>query len=204
MSRRYGKAPLHCGHMMQSIKFRSTQFGLGASFLFIACSMDRVPTYAETHNNASTGGATSATGGSASATGGKAAGGTPAATGGQASTGGSGAATGGRTAFVIGQCDNLTAAAAAGTSGVPKPSGTAGNLKVTNWAGYKAAVSWTFDDSQPSQIQHYADLASVGVPMTFYISSANSTESNYDATWTQALRTAANLETIRCTIATPT
>jgi peptidoglycan/xylan/chitin deacetylase (PgdA/CDA1 family) len=73
------------------------------------------------------------------------------------------------------------------TSGVAKPSGTAGSLSVLDWAGFKAAVSWTFDDSQPSQIAHYAELAAVGIPMTFYISSANSTESGYDATWTQAV-----------------
>ena len=56
-----------------------------------------------------------------------------------------------------------------------------------HWAGFKAAVSWTFDDSQPSQIAHYAELAAVGIPMTFYISSGNSSESGYDATWTQAV-----------------
>ncbi len=73
------------------------------------------------------------------------------------------------------------------TTGVAKPSGTAGNLTVVNWAGFKAAVSWTFDDSQPSQIAHYAELQAVGIPMTFYISTGNSTESGYDATWTQAV-----------------
>ena len=73
------------------------------------------------------------------------------------------------------------------TSGVAKPSGTAGNLTVLNWAGFKAAVSWTFDDSQPSQIAHYAELAAVGIPVTFYISTGNSSEAGYDATWTQAV-----------------
>src|SRR3954469_25980393 len=73
------------------------------------------------------------------------------------------------------------------TSGVAQPSGTAGDLTVLPWAGFKSAVSWTFDDSQPSQIAHYAELAAVGIPMTFYISSGNSSESGYDATWTQAV-----------------
>jgi peptidoglycan/xylan/chitin deacetylase (PgdA/CDA1 family) len=73
------------------------------------------------------------------------------------------------------------------TSGVAKPSGTAGNLTVLPWAGFKAAVSWTFDDSQPSQIAHYAELAAVGIPVTFYISTGNSGEAGYDATWTQAV-----------------
>jgi peptidoglycan/xylan/chitin deacetylase (PgdA/CDA1 family) len=73
------------------------------------------------------------------------------------------------------------------TSGIAKPAGTAGDLTVLNWAGFKAAVSWTFDDSQPSQIAHYTELAAVGIPMTFYISSGNSSESGYDATWSQAV-----------------
>jgi peptidoglycan/xylan/chitin deacetylase (PgdA/CDA1 family) len=74
------------------------------------------------------------------------------------------------------------------TSGVAKPAGTAGNLKVLAWAGFTAAVSWTFDDSQPSQIAHYAELAAVGIPMTFYISTGNSGEADYDATWTAAVQ----------------
>ena len=74
------------------------------------------------------------------------------------------------------------------TSGVAKPAGPVGNLTVLDWAGFTAAVSWTFDDSQPSQIAHYAELAAVGVPMTFYISTGNSGEASYDATWTQAVQ----------------
>ncbi|HZL20583.1 MAG TPA: polysaccharide deacetylase family protein [Polyangia bacterium] len=74
-----------------------------------------------------------------------------------------------------------------GAGGLPKPSGTPGNLTILNWAGFTAAVSWTFDDSQPSQIAHYAELAAVGIPVTFYISTGNSAEAGYDATWTQAV-----------------
>jgi peptidoglycan/xylan/chitin deacetylase (PgdA/CDA1 family) len=72
--------------------------------------------------------------------------------------------------------------------GVAKPAGNPGNLSVLNWAGFKAAVSWTFDDAQPSHIAHYAELQAAGVPMTFYISSGNSGESNFDTTWTQAVQ----------------
>lgn len=72
-------------------------------------------------------------------------------------------------------------------SGVVKPSGAVGGLTVLDWAGFTSAVSWTFDDSQPSQIAHYAELAAVGIPMTFYISTGNSSESGYDATWTEAV-----------------
>ena len=73
------------------------------------------------------------------------------------------------------------------TSGVAKPAGTAGGLAVLDWAGFAAAVSWTFDDSQPSQLAHYAELAAVGIPVTFYISTGNSSETDYDATWTEAV-----------------
>jgi hypothetical protein len=74
------------------------------------------------------------------------------------------------------------------TSGVPRPSGTPGHLTVLSWAGFKAAVSFTFDDSQPSQIEHYSELHAVGVPMTFYLSSGDNGTANYDATWTAAAR----------------
>ncbi|HVV52367.1 MAG TPA: polysaccharide deacetylase family protein [Polyangia bacterium] len=72
-------------------------------------------------------------------------------------------------------------------TGVAKPAGAPGGLTVLDWAGFTSAVSWTFDDSQPSQIAHYAELAAVGIPMTFYISTGNSSESGYDATFSQAV-----------------
>jgi peptidoglycan/xylan/chitin deacetylase (PgdA/CDA1 family) len=75
-----------------------------------------------------------------------------------------------------------------GAGNVPAPTGAVGGLSVLSWAGFKGAVSFTFDDSQPSQIDHYAELEMAGVPMTFYISSGNSGEANYDATWTQAVK----------------
>lgn len=73
------------------------------------------------------------------------------------------------------------------TTGVPPPAGAPGGLTVLDWAGFTSAVSWTFDDSQPSQIAHYAELAAVGIPMTFYITTANSGAAGYDATWSQAV-----------------
>jgi peptidoglycan/xylan/chitin deacetylase (PgdA/CDA1 family) len=71
---------------------------------------------------------------------------------------------------------------------VAKPAGTAGNLAVLSWAGFKAAVSWTFDDGQPSHIAHYAELQATGVPMTFYVTTANAGLADFDATWAQAVR----------------
>jgi hypothetical protein len=52
---------------------------------------------------------------------------------------------------------------------VPKPAGSVGNLKVLNWAGFRAAVTYTFDDSIPSQIANYPKLQAAGVRMTFFL-----------------------------------
>jgi peptidoglycan/xylan/chitin deacetylase (PgdA/CDA1 family) len=62
-----------------------------------------------------------------------------------------------------------TALPAPAARGVPRPSGAAGNLTVLDWAGFKAAVTYTFDDTNSSQIQHYAQLQALGVRMTFYV-----------------------------------
>jgi peptidoglycan/xylan/chitin deacetylase (PgdA/CDA1 family) len=76
-----------------------------------------------------------------------------------------------------------------GAGDVPRPSGTPGNLKVLAWAGFKSALSYTFDDAQPSQIEHYADLQATGVRLTFYITSgSNSGGAAFDATFSQAAR----------------
>jgi peptidoglycan/xylan/chitin deacetylase (PgdA/CDA1 family) len=74
-----------------------------------------------------------------------------------------------------------------------RPSGAVGGLTILNWAGFKGATTFTFDDSQPSQIAHYSELAAVGVPMTFYISIGTSSEANYDATWTQAVKSGSEI-----------
>lgn len=68
---------------------------------------------------------------------------------------------------------------------VPKPSGPAGGLKVLNWAGFKAAVTYTFDDSIPSQIANYPQLQATGVRMTFFLNGAKDGNS---PVWAQAAR----------------
>ncbi|HWA74024.1 MAG TPA: polysaccharide deacetylase family protein [Polyangiaceae bacterium] len=71
---------------------------------------------------------------------------------------------------------------------VARPSGSPGGLKVLDWAGFKSAVSYTLDDAQPSQIEHYAELAATGVRMTFFITSGNSgINPAFNATFTQAV-----------------
>jgi peptidoglycan/xylan/chitin deacetylase (PgdA/CDA1 family) len=74
-------------------------------------------------------------------------------------------------------------------SGVPRPSGAPGNLKVLDWAGFKGAVSWTFDDTQPSQAAHYVELAAVRVPMTFYLTvDSREKQPDFDRVWARAVR----------------
>jgi hypothetical protein len=72
-------------------------------------------------------------------------------------------------------------------SNVSKPTGTPGNMTVLNWAGFNAAVTYTFDDSQPSQVQHYNDLEAQGLHYTFFITCGwSNTSPNYVAVWSQA------------------
>lgn len=71
------------------------------------------------------------------------------------------------------------------SSGVAKPSGETGGLRVLDWAGLKGAVSYTFDDANSSQIDHYAELQGLGVPLTFYLQTNKSDAK--DPTWAQAL-----------------
>ncbi|HYQ05164.1 MAG TPA: polysaccharide deacetylase family protein [Polyangiaceae bacterium] len=69
------------------------------------------------------------------------------------------------------------------TTGVPKPAGAVGNLMVINWAGFKGAISYTFDDALQTQLAHYNELNAVGVPMTFYLVCSKALN---DQAWTKA------------------
>jgi len=73
-----------------------------------------------------------------------------------------------------------------GSSNVAKPSGTAGNLKVVNWAGFKSAVSYSFDDANSSQISNYSKINALGVHYTFYLQTGKTEASNN--IWAQALK----------------
>ena len=68
---------------------------------------------------------------------------------------------------------------------VPKPSGPVGGLKVLDWAGFKAAVTYTFDDSIPSQIENYPQLQATGIHMTFFL---NGGKDGNSPVWAQAAR----------------
>jgi peptidoglycan/xylan/chitin deacetylase (PgdA/CDA1 family) len=72
------------------------------------------------------------------------------------------------------------------TAGVPRPVGKPGHLVVLDWAGFKAAVSYTLDDANSSQIAHYPELRALGVRMTFYLITGKPEAS--DPVWATALK----------------
>ncbi len=69
------------------------------------------------------------------------------------------------------------------TTGALRPTGPAGGLKVLDWAGFSAAVTYTFDDALASQLANYAQLHATGVRMTFFEVSGN----GYNPGWQQAV-----------------
>ncbi len=71
---------------------------------------------------------------------------------------------------------------------IPKPAGEPGNLVVLDWAGFKSAVTYTYDDAQPSHVAHYAELQATGVPMTFFVSSNVNWLPNSDPFWAQVVK----------------
>jgi hypothetical protein len=115
-----------------------------------------------------------ATGGSAggnSARGGSASGGASTA----ASSGGSGAAGGAQaTGGAGGDAGGGSNYPTAGASGQAKPTGSGTTVTVLDWAGFKRAVSFTFDDANESQLDNYKTLQALNdkannVRYTFYL-----------------------------------
>jgi len=99
-------------------------------------------------------------------------------TGGTPATGGTTSA-GGGTSVTVG----ASGYPAAGASGQAQPSGTATTVTVLDWAGFKSAVSFTFDDSNSSQISNYSALQAQNdkgnnVRYTFYMQTGKSEASN--------------------------
>ncbi|WP_437759012.1 polysaccharide deacetylase family protein [Sorangium sp. So ce1389] len=153
--------------------------GVCAIFLVACGGDDDNSSTAATTSGATSGvgGATSGAGGSGGSGGGEQAT-TGASTGGSAGgDGGGGGAGGGESGLPTPPGDS-----------VPKPSGAPGNLVVLPWAGFKAAVTYTFDDAQPSHIAHYDALQAEGIPMTFYVNSGRNDLANFDETWTKAVQ----------------
>ena len=52
-----------------------------------------------------------------------------------------------------------------------KPSGAPGTAvpTVLAWAGFKGAVTYTFDDANQTQVDHYTELNGLGVHFTFFL-----------------------------------
>jgi hypothetical protein len=75
--------------------------------------------------------------------------------------------TGGSVSTGSSNCANLSLAPS--TTGVAQPSGAAGGLKVLDWAGFKGAVSYTFDDNTPSQLPDYSMLKATGAHFTWFV-----------------------------------
>jgi hypothetical protein len=69
---------------------------------------------------------------------------------------------------------------------VPKPTGTPNGITVINWAGFKGAVTYSFDDDNDSQISNYSMLQSAGGQYTFFMWTNRSQAQN--AIWKQALK----------------
>ena len=92
---------------------------------------------------------------------------------GSGGTGGTGVVTGtgGSGPGTAVKCDNL--ALAPSTTGVAKPAGAAGGLKVIDWAGFKGAASFTFDDNTPSQLPNYNALKATGGRVTWFLIGAS-------------------------------
>lgn len=112
---------------------------------------------------ASSGGTSGGSGSGGTSNGGSAGNG---AKGGSPSMGGTNASGGSGGTSTIGPSDIPVPA---GPSNVPKPSQAAGGFKILDWAGFKGAISFTFDDALASQLQHYSEFKATGVRMTFYL-----------------------------------
>jgi peptidoglycan/xylan/chitin deacetylase (PgdA/CDA1 family) len=81
---------------------------------------------------------------------------------------------------------------AAGPSGQAKPTGSGTTVTVLPWAGFKGAVSFTFDDANQSQIDNYPALQKLNdkgnnVRYTFYVITGKTTEMA-SSVWPQALK----------------
>ena len=61
---------------------------------------------------------------------------------------------------------------------VEQPTGAPDNLEVLDWAGFNAALSYTFDDSHDSHLEHYAALHEMGIRATFFVNNATVTDTD--------------------------
>lgn len=104
---------------------------------------------------------------------------------GASSVGGAAGAAGGGSVphFPVGTLEPLGTPA---DDDVPRPSESVSepNLRVLPWAGFSAALSYTFDDTQPSQLEHWEELEATGIPMTFFANPNANWQAGFDDAWT--------------------
>jgi Polysaccharide deacetylase len=128
-------------------------------------------------------GASAGSPGTGGSSGGAPAGGSPgsggAHAGGSGGTGGSGGSGGGVVAM-----SGLPVPP--GAANVPQPTGTGTTVTSVNWAGFKGAVTYSFDDDNDSQITNYNALQAVGGQYTFFMWTGKSEASN--SIWATALK----------------
>lgn len=75
-----------------------------------------------------------------------------------------------------------------GNAGQPEPAGNPGNLRVLDWAGFRSAVSYTFDDTNQTQIDHFNELMALNVKFTFYLITGGASGMRMqNPVWAQAL-----------------
>jgi len=79
-------------------------------------------------------------------------------------------------------------------TGVAKPAGAVGGLQVIDWAGFKGAASFTFDDNTPSQLANYTQLKATGGHFTWFLI-ASSAGTGYKATITDGQEIANHTQT---------
>jgi hypothetical protein len=72
---------------------------------------------------------------------------------------------------------------APGPDNVPRPSGTPGNITVIDWAGFPAAVTYSFDDNDGSQLTYYEQMKAIGGRYTFFLVTQNFGVAISDARW---------------------
>lgn len=73
-----------------------------------------------------------------------------------------------------------------GGANMPEPTGAGTKITTVHWAGFKGAVSYSFDDDNQSQITNYAALNAVGVPLTFFLWTGKTEATN--AIWKTAFQ----------------
>lgn len=80
-----------------------------------------------------------------------------------------------------------------GAAGSSEPQGSMMAMQTVHWAGFKSAVSYTFDDSTSDQVAHWPELQATGLRFTFFITSGQAGYASYDQVWKSAIASGSEL-----------